>query len=433
MGNQISKQCSRQERLLQLQYKTERERAFIETLSERKVTNQSWQKLVDGLYHDTVSEKKLVTEISIKLYELFSKCSAKKRQTQRKQFREVLLHLHQQKCYKLLQDAEYLAGLFTMCRYTHAMMHPVKEWKRPSHSAERQFVSLVNLCFVRYKVPGFLYQVWLDTKKNTQQQWFIDLGSGKNIRRVRGLPITMTKKMAHLFLQATDELTVEEALRWSQARGMGCSDQIAEAVAMSRLSRNRFHAESFWESVIRFIAQQPEEYADKVCEVIDYIAYAYEQNTDFSMKGRTWNALWRQTQAWHEELNRERKLGGRYVWESSGIGERLITKGSGTKTKTFQLIELSSSKALAMEGRKMHHCVSTYAYVCYKRRSAVFSLRMYDQAVPEETTLATIEVDLKQRRVVQAKARFNARISRQAQQIMEKWAFEEGLTLAPWL
>ncbi|MEM9673480.1 MAG: PcfJ domain-containing protein [Bacteroidota bacterium] len=433
MGNHISKRVSRQERLAKMQLKNERERAFIQTLIRRKHANQSWSELIDGLYHGILSQEKLVGDESIQLYKLFKKCSDKKRQAQREMFREVLLHLDQQKCHKLLQDANYLIGLFVLVRRSYAMIRSVREWKRSSYSVEKQFVSLVNHFFVRYETPRFLYQVWLDAKSRKEQQWFIDITSGKSIRRSRGLPIVMTKKTAHFFGQAEDTLTVAEALRWAQTRGMGGSVQIAQAVASSRLSRNNFRDESFWETVIRFLVQQSDEFATQVGEVVDYIANAREENSEFSMKGRTWNALWRQTEAWHEQLNRERKLGGRYVWEHSNIGERLIIRGSGTKTKTFQLIELCSSKALAMEGRKMRHCVSSYAYTCYKQRSTIFSLRMHEQTTAEETTLATIEVDLKQRRVVQAKARFNEPISQRAQQIMEKWASEEGLTLATWL
>ncbi|MEQ9440624.1 MAG: PcfJ domain-containing protein [Cyclobacteriaceae bacterium] len=432
MGNHISKQISRQKRLANIQYKNERERAFIQTLADRKPSNQSWKQLVDTLYWGTVTEEKLVSDAYVQLHQLFKKFTANKR-VEKKKFREVLIHVQQQKCHKLLQDARYLIALFALSNHASAMVRAIKEWKRPSYSVEKQFISLVSHCFARYEVPLFFYQVWFDEKKSTQQQWFIDIGSGKSIRCARGLPVRMTKKMAHIFLQAPEALTVEEALRWAQARSMGGGDRVAQAIAVSPLSRNEFREEVFWETVIRFFAQQPDEHAARVGEVIDYIAAVYRQNRDFTMKGRTWNALWRQTEAWHEQLNRERKLGGRYVWERSGIGEREVKKGSRNKTKTYTLVELCSSKELATEGRKMRHCVSSYAHVCFKQRCAIFSLRVYEQGIAEETTLATIEVDLKQRRIVQAKARFNARISATAQQMMEKWATEEGLTISPWL
>ena len=422
---------SRQQRLAYLQYQAEQERAFAETLAERKPIRKSWKQRIDALYHRTVSEDELVSTIDIHLHDLFGRIAIKKL-AQRKCFRVILLHLDRQKCHRLLEDTNYLTGLLAISYHVYAIRQPVKIWRRTSHNVEKQFVSLVNHCFVHYPVPPFLYQVWFDSKNVIPQQWFIGVAKGKNIRHAKELPIAMTKKMAHFFGQASSTSTVEEALRWAQAKGTGGSNRLAEAIASSRLSRNEFRAEPFWETVIRFLVQQSDEHAGRVGEVIDYLANALGQDAALSMKGRTRNALWRQTEAWHEELRRTRELGGRYVWEASGIGERLVTQGKGSKTKTYTLIELRSSKALAMEGRKMRHCVSSYAYVCHKRRSAIFSLRVHDQAIAEENTLATIEIDLKQRRIVQAKARFNAPITRIAQQMMEKWAKEEGLTLSPW-
>ncbi|MGB3849021.1 MAG: PcfJ domain-containing protein [Tunicatimonas sp.] len=431
MGNR-TKHLSRQKRLAYIQHQNERELAFAKTLAERKPAHKSWKQRIEAFYHHAVPEEQLVTTIDRELHQLFSAMAAKKL-AQRICFRALLLHLDQQKCQKLLQDPDYLTGLFALSSHVPTIRQPVKTWRRTSHNTEKQFVSLINHCFVRYAVPPFFYRVWLDAKKTTQQRWFIDLAQGKSIRQVGKLPVAMTKKMGHFFTQAAATLTVEEALRWAQAKGMGGSDQLAQAIAGSRLSRNEFKEERLWETVIRFLVQQPEEHAPRVGEVIDYIAHAFEQNATFSMKGRTWTALWRQTEAWHEELNRERKLGGRYTWEASGIAERVVTKGSGNKVKTYRLMELCSSKALATEGRKMRHCVSSYAHVCYKQRSAIFSLRVRDQLTAEESTLATIEVDLRQRRVVQAKARFNAPISAPACQMMEEWAKEEKLTLSPWL
>ena len=431
MGNR-TKHLSRQKRLANIQHQNERELAFAKTLAERKPAHKSWKQRVDSFYHRSVPEEQLVSTIDHQLYQLFNTMAAKKL-AQRICFRALLLHLDQQKCQKLLQDRDYLTGLFVLSSHAPAIRQPVKTWRRASHSTEKQFVSLIDHCFVHYAVPPFFYRVWLDAEKTIQQRWFIDLAQGKSIRQVGKLPIAMTKKMGHFFTQAAVTLTVEEALRWAQAKGMGGSDQLAQAIAGSRLSRNEFKEERLWETVIRFLVQQPNEHAPRVGEVIDYIAHAFGQNATFSMKGRTWTALWRQTEAWHEELNRERKLGGKYTWEASGIAERVVTKGSGNKIKTYCLIELCSSKALATEGRTMRHCVSSYAYICYKQRSAIFSLRVRDQLTAEENTLATVEVDLRQRRVVQAKARFNGPVSAPARQMMEKWAKEEKLTLSPWL
>ena len=47
------------------------------------------------------------------------------------------------------------------------------------------------------------------------RDWFVHIGDGKNIRSA-GTPIPLTKLMAHHFMQAPDEITIEGALRWGQ-------------------------------------------------------------------------------------------------------------------------------------------------------------------------------------------------------------------------
>ena len=318
MGNR-TKHLSRQKRLAYIQHQNERELAFAKTLAERKPAHKSWKQRIEAFYHQSVPEEQLVSTVDRELHQLFSAMAAKKL-AQRICFRALLLHLDQQKCQKLLQDPDYLTGLFALSSHVPTIRQPVKTWRRTSHNTEKQLVSLINHCFVRYAVPPFFYRVWLNAKKTTQQRWFIDLAQGEDYtRQVGKLPVAMTKKMGHFFTQAAATLTVEEALRWAQAKGMGGSDSLAQAIAGSCLSRNEFKEERLWETVIRFLVQQPKKHAPRVGEVIELHCPCFRAERDLFYEGQNLDCAVAANGSLARELrNRERKLGGRYTWEASG-------------------------------------------------------------------------------------------------------------------
>ncbi|WP_074203354.1 hypothetical protein [Parasphingorhabdus marina] len=62
--------------------------------------------------------------------------------------------------------------------------------------------------------------------------------------------------MAHHFLQAPDNYSVEQALRWGQMKALGCADAAINAIAASRLGRSLLNEDS-WFTVLRFIADNP--------------------------------------------------------------------------------------------------------------------------------------------------------------------------------
>ena len=62
-----------------------------------------------------------------------------------------------------------------------------------------------------------------------QQGWFLHVGRGQNIRTA-DLPLPYTKRMAHRFMQAPADFTVEAALRWGQIHGLGGKERLARTI-----------------------------------------------------------------------------------------------------------------------------------------------------------------------------------------------------------
>ena len=358
-----------------------------------------------------------------------------------------------------------------------AWIRPVEQWRPKSHNPRRQFTSLARHLLATYEVPPLMDAAWFQEDQavaQQQQAWFRHVGDGGNIRTA-DIPVALSKKMAHCFSLAPDELPIESALRWGQVVGQGGSEALARAVIGSRLGTS-FEHEEFWESVIKFLVNNPMVDPALVGPVIDFIHNVkYEPREivrpggtveragpaqpNFGVKGRSLGKLLGQMHAWHEELGRD--LAGD---EDSGFGRgrrRLVRWGpSGLRSLAVReenpqtgeatmwtVQELLSNRELASEGRAMHHCVASYARNCRKGEASIWSLQAVSGEQPREPVM-TIAVDVHRRSVTQVRGRYNmapvgkARTTKQlslnrgyikllarSQRIFQRWVAQESLSV----
>jgi hypothetical protein len=258
----------------------------------------------------------------------------------------------------------------------------------------------------------------------TQQAWFKHVGRGGNIRTAEGLPVSLTKKMAHLFLQAPAALTIEEALRWAQVVGQGGPESMAQALFATRLGTT-FEHEEFWSTVIHFFvsnAMLDPDYAGPIVDYIHHQKYVPQEivhpggrverrdppQPHFSMKSRSIARLLEQVDRWHAQLAKETRLPAGH-WPASGIGEfdEEEVLDDGRKIR-WAIRELLSARELVVEGRLMNHCVATYAQNCQSGKTSVWSLRLEDGRGGDYRVM-TIAVDNRTRRITEARGRYNAR------------------------
>ena len=317
-------------------------------------------------------------------------------------------------------------GVICLARCHRQWARPVADWQ-PQHRHERQrFAELSRHLLARYDVPTFFDTVWFagDSEEARQQQdWFAHVGTGQNIRTAAGLPLTLTKRMAHAVPQAPDTATITEALRYGQVIGCGGSPCLAAAINGSRLGRS-FHAEAFWATVVDFLARHEDRVpADWVRSIIDYLHHQRFVPQDIvatdgflgsgpaaephlSMKSRSLRKLLRQVERWRkawlvdEEPAEEptahssRRLAYLYLEkEDDHTGEPLI----------WTIQELRSGRSLANEGQAMGHCLSSK--VAKLSITSVWSVQVRDG---ERTRrVMTVAIDLLQGAVKEARGRFN--------------------------
>ncbi|WP_205508541.1 PcfJ domain-containing protein [Longitalea arenae] len=148
-------------------------------------------------------------------------------------------------------------------------------------------------------------------------------------------------------------------------------------------------------------------------------------NAGYNLKGRTLQSLLKQSDEWHK---RSSYSGGLQYWRPCGIEGYRFEKEEGD----IVVEELISTKELMKEGRTMKHCVASYAYLCVKGRTAIYSFRRYTTEQMQET-LATIEVNIAAQKIVQAKGKMNKPVSNEVRKCMELWAKKRQLSIGAYL
>jgi hypothetical protein len=354
-----------------------------------------------------------------------------------------------------------IEGLFALARHHREWLRPVESWQPDSRSARRQFGSLARHLLARYPVPTFMETAWFEgslEQAGRHQEWFKWIGIGQNIRTA-DIPLHLTKRMAHCFLEAPDDLLIEGALRYGQVMGLGGDVRLARAVLSTRMGE-MLPDEAFWVSVVHFFLNNP--MLDTACfgPIVDYI---YNQRfvprivvagpdgrpeeeappgppqPEFSMKGRTAAALLRLVEEWHRELAQEtrRPLGD---WEPSGIESLLLEEGAterGERPRRWTITEILSGVQLREEGKAMSHCVASYANSCAKGHVSVWSMQVQERTQETPRRVMTIAVNNARKEITEARGRCNKLPGERrasvrlddAPHVLQQWVKHAGLFL----
>ena len=258
------------------------------------------------------------------------------------------------------------------------------------------------------------------------------------------LPLPYTKRMAHHFMQAPSDFTVESALRWGQNYGLGGSERLVRAVIPTRLGI-QFDHDDFWLTVMQFFVANPMLDLAQVGPIIDYIYRQRFESQDvfvgpgvverrppakpnFSMKGRTPASLLRQVESWHRALAKTEQP--RADWTPSGIEGFEFMEGTerGGSLKIWTIGELLSTRALVAEGRKMKHCVATYAHSRGSGACSIWTLEV--ESFEGRCKVLTVEVRNVSRLICQARGKCNMLPGEKHRGILRRWAEKAGLSLA---
>jgi hypothetical protein len=172
----------------------------------------------------------------------------------------------------------------------------------------------------------------------------------------------------------------------------------------------------------------------RVSPLVDYVAHRREEDPTFTMSGRSVAALIRGMEAWHRDLAREEIVRGT-VFTPSGFAPIEVdlsrrTPAGHVAKHVWRVTEIGSSKELAAEGRRMGHCVLSYARSVESGLTSIWSMTYEDgRGDTGVWAMLTIEVRNELRRVVQARGRFNRPATSAEHTILSRWAGQNGLAV----
>lgn len=360
------------------------------------------------------------------------------------QFLQILVQKRLNK--KFFEQPPFITALFALAKTKKHWIRPITDWvPLKTRKIERQFAHLARFLLARYEVPTFMDKAFY-TDQKTHIYWFMWIGGGYNIRKANSLPLPLTKKMAHQFLQAPPESTIDEALRWGQIIGMGGDAVLAKHLLATKLGQFTKH-EDFWKTVIAFFIQHPMLDSAQLAPIIDYIFHQKFENQqiyrngrrinqgaphpNWSMKGRTVTSLLRDVNQWHRNLYKVGRFDQQTSWATYPIDNFVWKEGSEFNYKTYHIEQILNYGELSREGKTMKHCVASYVHSCLRGSCSIWSLSVEDMG-GQFTKLITIELN-RNRTIVQARGKYNALPKHREQQIIQRWCAMEGLTVSKWL
>jgi hypothetical protein len=319
-----------------------------------------------------------------------------------------------------------IANLVGLARRHAEWIRPIEEWFPKSRGRETGYFEMVRHLLTSYDVPGFLDSIWLRDPRAPENQrhhtWYLHLGNGGNIRTAPGFFGHLTKRMAHLFLQAPRHYRVEHAVRAAQVRALGGDDDLVRAVIRTRLGEV-IENEDFWLTVIQFFVNNPMLDPAQVGPIVDYIyiqKYAPQDvlqpgggvvegpppHPNFSIKARSADKLVRLVEEWHGDLAAEDYVALK-EWKRGAYRpfEHEETDETGQQ-RVWTIDELCSSWELAIEGKALCHCVRSYANRCVAGKVSIWSTQVrVGEADPQN--VLTVAVDNKEDKITQYRGKFN--------------------------
>lgn len=359
---------------------------------------------------------------------------------------EVLEYLNNESKLTELPRVNFFRPILALVAVRDQWVRDYKTWKPKSHNTSRQFASFVRHLLVKYEMPLFMDQAWLNghlLDPAPYQDWYIHIGQGGNLRTASRLPFPITKMEAHYFMQAPDDCSIPEALRYGQILALGGSPRLAQAmrgtqiIPPSVLSTDAT-SNDFCLSVIRFFIANPMLDMAHIHPITDYIWNQKYQcgrefvdhvavtrpppQPNFSMHGRTPESLLMQVERWHRQLGKENK-GGKLQWEHSTVKDFELQEGNGKNARIWRVMELLSSAELNTEGRTMHHCVASYAGSCASGKSSIWTLTLET----EKGFFKCLTIEVSNKQIRQVRGLNNRNSTQQENTVLSKWAQVEGL------
>lgn len=340
---------------------------------------------------------------------------------------------------RLCDNPVYQAAVESLLGFQYRGIRPLEDWEPRGKGRETLFRSLAEHLFAKYKTPPFLWSVFFEANAAVRAKLIpvvVSIAGGASFYeevKTGGLPVPLTRKMCHEILGSSSEVTFLQAIRRAQTRAEGGDSRLWKAWVATSPGRDvgTEANELFWVTVLRFLAQNPMLDRAKVGPIVDYVQYRRGVEPDFSMKGRSANALLTSMEEWHGELQAAKGKTGHSFQPSGFSGAMFDRSREGPKghfTEIWRIREILTGVDLAREGRNNKHCVYSYSRSIESGECSIWSMTREDNS--GNWHALTIEVRNSTKLVVQARGMMNRQPTGPESNVLAQWAEQNGLKVA---
>lgn len=310
-------------------------------------------------------------------------------------------------------------------------LRPLSDWKPVGKGRDTMFRSLASHLVAKYPMPALLWGAFFEQQVEAESLLHVveHVASGGSLFKLSkegAFRVPLTRQMCHDLLTLPGDRFVE-GVRTAQARAFGGSPALVRAWVTHRVGASILtrRDEEFWLTVLQWFCQQGMLDYQQVHPLLDYISYRWNEDNDFSMKGRTLTALMTAMEEWHTGLTRAKALNGK-TYEPSGFKPlRYTLKDREGVIRSWKLQEVLTGKELASEGRAMHHCVYSYGPSIEEKKVSIWSMTQ------EGERKLTVEVRNNEKAIVQARGPSNRLATSSEAKILVRWANDNGIAIWP--
>ncbi|MEM9917743.1 MAG: PcfJ domain-containing protein [Bacteroidota bacterium] len=249
------------------------------------------------------------------------------------------------------------------------------------------------------------------------------LAEGRNIRQIKSSPIVFSKRMAHWFVLAPRESDLVAATWFAIFKGLDAD--VSLIPAFKNHFNDQFQDLDFLQPIIHFFDRCSHRLGiEEMSRLLGYLQHLRDENETLNIKGWTLASLCRRARQWYDELELIRQANAAKMSTRQWAAAPYDSYEEEGKDCIFRIEQLTSARELLKEGRRMRHCVGTYAIKCWRGEASIWSLRKIDLLSCQP--LVTIEVS-RQGVIVQARGKQNAAPDSHATALIRRWARQAGL------
>jgi hypothetical protein len=313
-----------------------------------------------------------------------------------------LLLLHFTKFSTLLEKEDSIRFVFLVLTYQKDWKKDIFQWKPKSHNLNKQQLELLQYLFETYSdFSKFLYKFWFsgnldrqytsyykgDVKPDVFRRIYLDLTSGKSLRKIENLPfhsnVEISKRFAFYFNQVPENFdSIQAATIFCYLKIQNVSNNLIQPiVSFSRINHLIEHYD-FWKDVFVFFHKNPMIDNSQICPIMDYIWHQkfYRgagpfngiEQPNFCIKHRNPLNLLKEVEKWHKKLaiNKEPLM----FWEGMMI-RNYDSWEKKQESSRITIEQILNSRLLSEEGAKMKHCVFSSKSSCVSGSKSIWSVR----------------------------------------------------------